>query len=66
MDLLIAFIIFTVSMLWCLLTGVTMVAALLVGYVCFVAVALRCGNKPADLLSIEPDIAISEFTFCNI
>jgi NhaC family Na+:H+ antiporter len=51
MDLLIAFIIFTVSMLWCLLTGVTMVAALLVGYVCFVAVALRCGNKPADLLS---------------
>ena len=50
MDLLIAFIIFTASMLWCLLTDVTMVAALLVGYVCFVAVALRRGNKPADLL----------------
>lgn len=50
MDLLIAFIIFTAAMLWCLLTDITMVAALLTGYICFVAVALRRGNKPADLL----------------
>ncbi len=52
MDLLIAFIIFTAAMIASLLTGITMVLALLAGYVCFAAVALRRGNKPGYLLSL--------------
>ncbi|MFA5635718.1 MAG: Na+/H+ antiporter NhaC family protein [Anaerovoracaceae bacterium] len=52
MDLLIAFIIFTATMVGCLLADTTMILALLVGYACFVTVALRRGNKPAFIMSL--------------
>lgn len=38
-------------MITCLLVNVSMVLALMSGYVCFVAVALRRGNKPAAILN---------------
>jgi len=52
MDLFIAFIIFTAAMVVSLLAETTMIFALLAGYACFVAVALRRGNKPAVILSL--------------
>ena len=52
MDLFIAFIVFTAVMIVSLLAETTMIFALLAGYACFVAVALRRGNKPAVILSL--------------
>lgn len=53
MDLIIAIVIFMIAMLASILTHVTMIAALLTGYVCFVAVALRRGNKLTELLRLS-------------
>ncbi len=53
MDLIIAFVIFILAMLASILAHVTMVAALLAGYICFIAVALRRGNKLTALLRLS-------------
>lgn len=55
MDLLIAFGIFIASMLACIFTDLSMLLGLLIGYICFMAVALRRGNKPAALLRLTAD-----------
>lgn len=55
MDIFIAFIVFMVVMLTCIITNVTMVLALLIGYICFFAVALIRGNKPTSLLRLSAD-----------
>jgi len=55
MDLIIALVIFMIAMFASILTHVTMVAALLVGYVCFIAVALRRGNKLTALFRLSAD-----------
>ena len=55
MDFIIAFSIFLIAMLVCLFSDITMVLALLIGYICFVIVALRRNYKPADLLRFTTD-----------
>ncbi|MBR0599960.1 Na+/H+ antiporter NhaC family protein [Sinanaerobacter chloroacetimidivorans] len=53
MDLIIAFIIFIIAMFLCIVTNATMVLALLIGYVCFICVALRRGNKLSALFRLS-------------
>ena len=50
MDLLIAFVVFLLSMVVCLTTGVSMLIALAIGMVCFSAVALKRGFPLEDVL----------------
>jgi NhaC family Na+:H+ antiporter len=52
MDLLIAFIIFTATMVTSLLADLTIVFALIIGYICFITVALRRSSKPSVILSL--------------
>ena len=51
-DLLIAFVVFLLSMVVCLTTGVSMLIALAIGMVCFSAVALKRGFPLEDVLLI--------------
>lgn len=53
MDIIIAFIVFIATMIICLLTDVTMVLALLMGYFSFIIVALHRGNKPSELFKLS-------------
>ena len=50
MDLLIAFVVFLLSMVVCLTTGASMLIALAIGMVCFSAVALKRGFPLEDVL----------------
>jgi len=55
LDLLIAFFVFIAAMSACIITDVTMLLGLITGYICFIIVALRRGNKPAFLLRLTAD-----------
>ena len=50
MDLLIAFVVFLLSMVVCLTTGASMLIALAIGMVCFSAVASKRGFPLEDVL----------------
>lgn len=49
MDVLIGFGVFTVAMIWCLIAGGPMLAALAVGFICFFVVALHKGFTVAQV-----------------
>lgn len=52
MDLIVSFAIFIGAMIWCILSGYTMVIALFVGLICFVIVGMRKGFRFKQLATM--------------
>lgn len=55
MDLTISFILFIAAMIGCLVKGITMVAALIVGLILFIGVAIRRGHKLSEVITMGID-----------
>ena len=66
MDLIFALIIFIGTMTICLITGTSMVIALLAGYICFIFVGLHRGHKVQDLMKMSIDGMKESFIVINI
>lgn len=55
MDLVISFIVFIGAMVWCIVTGYTMVIALFIGLIAFTAVGMRKGFGLRDIANMGAD-----------